>query len=516
MTVTKLLTSTLIVALVLGIYYSLFTKPQEVTPLFLEDSTAQYQLHYHQKIFDFSLQDRPKPTHVWLESTLVFQVQKIDTKGADVLMKLQDITLRLEPSNDVLSQALTDYYSREVAVRYSLEGEVLEMNFPGNERNYVGYRQLLKQLEVIVKDKTTYKIVQEDGLGRCEMVYTHQGLEVKREKEQYISSEDGSSVRIYHSLAKVQLDSSLSWYKGFSFKERVRLSKDGKKVLQVESNIDLTLQKSRALEKINLDPILFQKQQEEDVDIYQKIEDDQVQQFFDAQGYTFNSLVERVLHTPDSIEALNLLERYLQLHPEEIEKLQEHFYGMDNRSARNIISVLENLQLPASQQLLVAFTEDEQMMQMNRIRSVIALSGQDTLSDEGVEALSRLHERHEDGAAQERSDTALLALGNVGRKSKHTEEMVQPLIINALNSAQTYAEAKVAILAAKNGGVEPYIEALIPYLQSQDDRLRERVLTLLAPYCKENNVGMAIELQSVQERQESLKKQFQKVHLNCI
>jgi len=109
-----------------------------------------------------------------------------------------------------------------------------------------------------------------------------------------------------------------------------------------------------------------------------------------------------------------------------------------------------------------------------------------------------------------------LALGNVGRKSEHTKEMVQPLINSALSSAQTYAEAKVAILAAKNGGVKPYIEKLIPYLKSQDDRLRERVLNLLTPYCKQSDVGVAIEMQSIQERQEGLKKQFTQVHSNCI
>jgi len=85
----------------------------------------------------------------------------------------------------------------------------------------------------------------------------------------------------------------------------------------------------------------------------------------------------------------------------------------------------------------------------------------------------------------------------------------------ALRDAQNYSEAKVALLAAKNGGTKPYLEEILPYLSHQDARLRERTLKIVTPYACEYEVLAVMQQQSDVETKEELKSTIDDTIRSC-
>ena len=480
--------------------------PQEQQQLFNSTAAQQYELHYQQKIFDFSLDDFPTPSFVFLEADLQMQVKQQHTDTVIVLFQLSDINLTLVPENRRLSRALQDYYSRVVKVRFSSEGKIIAMEFPGLEKNFVGYRQMLQQLEMIIKKKPYYTLQQEDALGTYEAKYRANALEVSRHKTAYKSVQNGAKIIIYKSLTEATFTKERSWYETFRLQEKLRLSNKGKKILQVETKIDLKSLEDN-VDDLEMDTETFFRLQEEDHDLYQKVEDENLENYFKQEKLDLDALLARIFKDPSNLIAYSQLQTYLRLHPEKISALYEVINRVEDGVARDLIAVLDDLQLPESQRLMARMAQDVEVKEMNRIRSVIALGAQKHITEEAVTALEILQLEREGEAARDLSNTALLSLGALSESSLEIQEGVK----SALRDAEDYETARIALLSAKNGGVKPYLSEIMPYLENSNRKLRLLSVTLLESFAHEPEVEDALKNAYEQENDTKVKAHLEKI-----
>ena len=503
MTVTKVVIA---VAALFGVitFFVLRSEDQE-QQLFSSTATQQYELHYQQKIFDFSLDDFPVPSFVFLEADLQMQVKEQDREGVRVLFKLSDINLTLVPENRRLSGALRDYYSRVVKVHFSSEGKIIAMEFSGLQKNFVGYQQMLQQLEMIIKKKPHYILKQEDALGTYAAQYTASSQELTRHKKAYHSVHNDAKIIVYKSLAEATFIKGRSWYETFKLEERLRFTNEGKKVLQVETKIDLTSLEGH-VSSIELDEKVFSRLQNEDYDLYQKVEDESLEDYFKKEQLDLDALLARIVKDPSDLKAYSQLQTYLRLHPEKISALYEVINRVEDGVARDLIAVLDDLQLPESQRLMVRIAQDDTVREMNRIRSVIALGAQQNVTAEVVTALQILHLEREDEAARDLSNTALLSMGTLSRNEAAVE--VQEEVKSALRDADSYETARIALLSAKNGGVKPYLSEIIPYLEDKNRKLRMLSISLLEPFIEESEVADALKSAYEEEADNEVKERL--------
>ena len=476
-------------ALLAVITFFVLKSEHQEQQLFSSTATQHYELHYQQKIFDFSLNDFPAPSFVFLVADLQMQVKEQGSEEVTVLFKLSDINLTLVPENRRLSSALRDYYSRIVKVHFSPDGKIIAMEFAGLQKNFVGYRQMLQQLEMIIKHKAHYTLKQDDALGTYEANYSASSLQLTRHKKGYQRVQNDAKIIIYKSVSEATFAQEHSWYETFKLEERLRLTKEGEKVLQVETKIDLKGLEDQVA-NIEMDTRAFSKLQDEDRDLYQKVEDETLEDYFKKEKLDLDALLARVIQDPSDLKAYSQLQTYLRLHPEKIKALYEVINRVQDGVARDLIAILDDLQLPESQSLMARIAQDDEVREMNRIRSVIALGAQKNVTPEVVTALQVLHLEREDEAARDLSNTALLSMGALSQKEAAVE--VQEEVKSALRDADSYETARIALLSAKNGGVKPYLSEIIPYLDDKNRKLRMLSITLLKPFIEDSEVADAL------------------------
>jgi len=489
MTAIKGFVAVVLIALLASFF--LFSSHKEER-LFTQEKVEHYRLAYQQKVFDFSLSARPVPTYIDLKAGLYLRVISIDPDEVSCAVQLHDVDLSLTPANPDLTSRLTAYYERSVSVLFYPDGRIKSLTFPGLESNYVGYRQLMQQLEMVIKSKMRYRVTQDDSLGEYEAQYRWQDEKLHRHKIGYLNVQGADEIRLYQSNATITLSAGVNWYHHFDAHERLRLLQDGKKLLQVQTEISLEYLDSNSSDYAYVDTRELQRQQEDDADLYQALEKEELERLFSEERYDLQKLLAQIEASPDNIKNYLLLEAYLQLHPEEIPALYDPLKEADRSVSRDLIGMLETLQLEASQKLLSRLTLDAEARTLDRTRAIIALAAQQEPTEETKSTLSALVVERQDEVDNDLANTALLALGALSRDHSSSMQESETLIHRALQEADNYNDAKVALLAAKNSGVERYIESIIPYLSSDDPRLRTRAVTLLRPYRELDKVQDAI------------------------
>ena len=143
---------------------------------------------------------------------------------------------------------------------------------------------------------------------------------------------------------------------------------------------------------------------------------------------------------------------------------------------------------------------------MNRIRSVIALSGQESPTQNVLSSLEMLAGERGPTGTESLANTALLALGSLGSKSDEAMQASLPTLQKALENASDYNDAKAALLAAKNAGVAPLVNEIIPYLSSENVKLRKLSVSLLSGYTDNAAVQADIRQQRLAEQDADVKK----------
>jgi len=476
--------------------------------LFYMPGHTAYKLSYQQKIFNFSLSDTPSASLVTLKADLHLQVIKIMPNQIDAVMRLDNVDLSLFPENSRLSSMLSDYYSRVVKIQFDTKGRIISTEFAGLEKNFSGYKQLLWQLEMLLQEKKEYSSYQTDALGRYSAEYRREKNRLIRNKKEYVDTVNNSDIIIYDSRAEAILTEGTNWYREFTFKEKLRILQEGKKVLQIHTDISMQYFDDEDTTVVANEAAMAAARQS-DTDLFQNVEDEMNDAHFRAAHIDRKVLLDRIEKDPSNPKNYETLARYLKLHPEEITLLYDFILKSNSDVTRNIIALLDDLQLDESQQLLSQVALDSSVVPMDRIRSVIALGGQQRPDSEVVSALEALYAEDDDEVSRDLSNTALLAMGSLSNSTDETAELLRINIEEALRDAKSYEEARVALLAAKNGGVAAYIPGILPYVYHQRRKLRLLSVELLTPYVKEDVVKEAFYKQWLHEKDPEIREILQ-------
>jgi hypothetical protein len=504
MTATRLLAGLAIIA---ALFYA--AVPEKKARLFHQSGLRSYDLEYEQKIFNFLLSSAPAPAFVQMRAKLYFRVLEVGDEKVDVVLQLDQIDLRMEPENAPLTRALREYYGHAVSACFRPDGTLLSMGFPGLEENYAGYRQMFMQMEMLLQERAVYTSLQKDELGSFRADYTRASDRVVRTKKRYDDT-DERSILVYQSKAEALLPSQKNWFESFSLVEKIRIKKEGKKVLQMLTKIrvnasdEVTTEDKKGVAMYDEEDSL--EAVRNDTNLFEKIERDQQRDYFTERGYDFAKLLQEIREGSDAPEGYAKLESYLKLHPDEIVELHAVINASQNDVARGLIALLESLQLPQSQALLSEMATDPGTVEMNRIRSVIALSGQESPTQNVLSSLEMLAGERGPTGTESLANTALLALGSLGSKSDEAMQASLPTLQKALENASDYNDAKAALLAAKNAGVAPLVNEIIPYLSSENVKLRKLSVSLLSGYTDNAAVQADIRQQRLAEQDADVKK----------
>lgn len=470
----------------------------EFPSLFQITGLQTYQLHYQQKSINFGLSN--SRYEVDMTANLDIQVDEITEGIVKTRFQLRDIQLISQPENKGLDQALTDYYARVVKVNFEPNGRMASIEFPGLDENYVGYRQMLLQMEMVLQQKPNYQLQQTDALGSYQSTYQKQNQELRRLKRHY--QQNANEVVVFRSKAEAELSKDENWFQTFNLIEKIQIKQDGKKVLQ--NDTDIVLQRITA----SKEKVAAFKTIEEDQNLFQTLEEKQTKLYFQQQVIDLGKLIKKVTAMPESIVAFDELQTYLSLYPDQITQLRTVIENGSSALARNSIAILDAMQHEQAQQFLAGLVADTQLPAMNRTRAVIALSGQKKPSIEVIDTLKAVNLDRNSEDANDLANTALLALGNLAKGQDEVKSSILPVIQNALMDATNYNNAKAALLAAKNAGTKDLIDDILPYLNSDNLKLRKLAFSLLELESNHPNVQVAIQQRSEVETDKDLKKQM--------
>jgi hypothetical protein len=486
-------------------------KPSPSPKLFTRIGTQIYKMSYHQKIFNFLLEKNPSAAHTALEATLYLKILSIQKEKIEALIQLKKVYLKSTPSNTLLTNKLAEYYSRTVGITFAPNGQILSFAFPGLAENYVGYKQMFQQMEILFLPEYKEKQIQTDTLGTYEADYHYTANRVIRHKRRYTSSSQNNRILLYASEANTTTLGK--WYTDFTMHENLRILHKKEKLAEIHTQIKLI---PYTPTEISQEPIVLLTEEKRlarikyDKNIFKSIEEIQLKQAFQKKRTTLKHLLATIIQAPNNLSYWNDLELFLRLYPNKINDLLPYLNQDNTPIARDIIAILEHLGLAQSQDLLATVSTDSDSDPMNRIRSIIALSSQKQPTDSVLLALEELIDSRDDDNQKDRADTALLALGSLCKNPTVATEYSE-YIQNALENASNYSTSKIAILSAKNGGTLPWIEGLIPYLHASDSRLRSLSLTALSIHIEDARVRNALEAQLHREQNPKIKERIKNI-----
>ncbi len=203
------------------------------------------------------------------------------------------------------------------------------------------------------------------------------------------------------------------------------------------------------------------------------------------EGKTFNGILKKFTVTGNMVpwESISLLKDYLTVNPAQCVLVSKYLLGgsLNNVQQAALIHVLELTGHSDAQNTLLNIVNSRSHTDMNRVRSIIALSGISRLSDDSVAGLQNLWESGEKGVDRELSDTAILALGNISslqnedagdedavRRKKNINDFIE----KKLSEASDTSSIATILTAIQNTGDSAFIDQVMPRMNDGDLRIR--------------------------------------------
>ena len=449
---------------------------------FDSNKSATYSLKLIQNSTIFN-DTNPMEYKFVINANLHTRVLKAETSSFYIAYQLSDFKLHNSTLSKEYLQQLYPYYTSMYLVKMDYFGRLEKIYFPGKKINFLGLLQLTKLLEVINKKELNYLLEQKDSLGRYRAFYTKEKSIIKKQKTNYIQMDEAykeNSVDINNSIINAVVDKNGSWLKELELKESLTLYDSEQKKFAINNNSLLLSKLSDKpnmklqvyLENRSIETILkdFNKLKNIDVDIYQKLYNQAQKKRFQNLHTTIDSLVNR-LSSPSSFREL---QEYLTLYPDSTFKLQKHINTLKDDITMKIISILETVGSKQAQELLVYLTKDTDTLQINKIRSLIALGGTKELSKSSRDTLYNVSLIRGNETLNELSDTSLLALAT------HPNDDVVSHIKSLYSSSPSLSREKNLLYSMQNAGAENFIDEIVHSSMSQSTKVRSLAVVTLS------------------------------------
>lgn len=460
----QILVAVSVVFLLLIAYYTFLVVDK---PLFNEGDKRNYALkfstHFDKTKNSYQIQD-----DIALQAVLNFRVFKVEKNFSYLGFELSQVNFELR--NTLLKDSLELLYQTMVIIKVSNDGKFLNYYSSKNDKDIQGLLQLYSQLQVVVKVHSTYETEEFDFNSPYTSNYKSDNKHFEKERLYYTAK---SAVKIQNSLISMTLDEKASWIKNLELQESLSTSFDGKIVLQNSNKLSLVNRDNNFDESLplfsenrNVETILkdFSLQKDKSKSQLKVIEKKSLAKSIKDNNITLETLTKKNI--------ISDLDKYLSVNDEDIEKLVDLINTGDDDIDRKYIYVLEKIGSPKAQKFLQDIATSDTQSHINRLRAIISVGAQKSITPSSVETLEQFVRYTED---QELSDTAQLSLGSIA--STHPNSFAANIDQNLRATYTQGSSKKIVLLSMQNSGIDKFTDEILHSAQTST-KVSDKVLAL--------------------------------------
>jgi len=478
---------TIVVSLVVIIFLLFSSKKDESSAIkfinynFKANQKATYKLDFIQN------------SQVTIDKIVVKQIFKLDgflnvkvlKKQNDIVwivMQLSNLNIEANPKlKPFFLDKLIDIYKKPFLVKMQDSGEILEMKFSLNEKNFTSLKQAIYLLQIVNKPYIYYEVNEFDENGKYKASYEHiNSYELLKTKKYYYNDLNKQNFILLSNSFNAYIDLDGVWLKkliidenlttqnrDFLNRNRVTLNK-----LDHLKNVDIFTHNYSYDDYLTNFKNSLNKQSKK-LTIWDELQLQNIKDELSNQNITLDKIKQILIDNPKDINNYLLLTKYLKVNPQDIDKLLDDFTIFDDYIQMNIISTLEYIGTKESQEGLFRLAQDNSLKDDNNIRAIIAIGSVKKPIDKSIVVLKNIMDMYRD-IDSEKYDSAILALGTIKDKTKNID-LIQK-IKEEYYSFDSLSKKRVILYAIENAGVDNFIDEIKDSLKSKS--IKSRLLSI--------------------------------------
>ena len=471
------------------------TKPVEIstyTPQLHWQANAKqmYELSIDTRL-DFSFTDDSHSTLIQkIEGILNFRVFTTNRNGVGVGFQLSPInyiaSARKQPQ---VEKALSSFFT----ARFDKNGKLEKLFFPGTlfEQENAVLSEIIRALQVVIPNagNGTWRLEEEHqtGIYQAEYMVNESQKDLTKVKSRYSSSKiEGYEVQVIKSHYTIKPSEKESWLKSMRGSETLNIH--NKNYTLMRSNMNLSLELTvfkpdpnleiwKEKKDFNAITAAFQKENKKNLASRKEAELKKQRDTFEKKGVELDKIIAQLgTHKYDKKHELV---NYLNAFPQEALKIPSLllYGGIDSNIAAIIINALELSGTSEAQKVLASIMNGLIQTSMNNIRAIIALGGVAEPIQTTLDSLWLCVETRGDDLLDDKSNTALLALGVLGNTLRKNGGEEYSILADKLRSkldesANNFDMTTTTLLAIGNTGDPSFVPNIEPYLSSENPSLR--------------------------------------------
>lgn len=471
------------------------TKPVEIstyTPQLHWQANAKqmYELSIDTRL-DFSFTDDSHSTLIQkIEGILNFRVFTTNRNGVGVGFQLSPInyiaSARKQPQ---VEKALSSFFT----ARFDKNGKLEKLFFPGTlfEQENAVLSEIIRALQVVIPNagNGTWTLEEEHqtGIYQAEYMVNESQKDLTKVKSRYSSSKiEGYEVQVIKSHYTIKPSEKESWLKSMRGSETLNIH--NKNYTLMRSNMNLSLELTvfkpdpnleiwKEKKDFNAITAAFQKENKKNLASRKEAELKKQRDTFEKKGVELDKIIAQLgTHKYDKKHELV---NYLNAFPQEALKIPSLllYGGIDSNIAAIIINALELSGTSEAQKVLASIMNGLIQTSMNNIRAIIALGGVAEPIQTTLDSLWLCVETRGDDLLDDKSNTALLALGVLGNTLRKNGGEEYSILADKLRSkldesANNFDMTTTTLLAIGNTGDPSFVPNIEPYLSSENPSLR--------------------------------------------
>jgi hypothetical protein len=483
--------------------YFLFTSP--VAPLYWQTGSRQMYEFSHANDVSMALPTGDMTTSRQIVSGVI-NLRVFDAGGKTIRVGIQISPVTVTAGNarvPGLEKLLSTFFLAELTPG----GRFLRFHFdPGvSTEDGRNVTSILQSFQCVIRPgrSATWNDTERDGIGEYRSAYTAKKRYVVKRKEEYHRiTNPGYSATLNSDIeAAIGENSKLivhygkpaSWLHTARGVEKIDLSVNDRRVAA------FSVISSLKLAAFDPDPALDIWKEDRSFDalaaqwgagprragsFWKDLETDSLKKKY--AGKSFRGLLGNFNVTGKIIswDSITALKEYLLVNPAECGRVSGYLKSgtLNGTQQAALIHVLELVGHDEAQKTLAHIFNDRSHTMMNRMRSIIALSGVASPSDASVENLIALSASRENAGARELSNTALLGIGIISgsqavsagdEEADRRRGRINEHLRKELDGSAGDVDKKTAVLAAiGNSRDGAFAETILPAIHDGNARVR--------------------------------------------
>ncbi len=447
---------------------------------FVLDEVVSYELSFEQSSVLYLDKRVPMSQEFQLNSLLLIKpiLKKDETVWA--LMQLSKIEFNNSMAQPILVQKLKELYSKMYLVLFSMDGEILEVKFPGLEENYRSLAQTTYLMQMINRNYAYYELNEIDTNGEYKAEYHKQNSTLEKKILHYHDDANEQDFVVLDNNFSALIDVNGTWLSRLDLHQKIK-----NKIGEFENSNKLTLKKIPTVVDTNLDIFsntksvselfkVFENKVKNDINIWDEIKEIEDKELIKKSNITLSEIMKKIMKKPKDSNSFLLLSKYLKANPNAVFELLEKFEEYDDYVQMHLIGLMEYLSTPETEKALSQLVTSDTVNEDNKVRAIVSIGSLKKPSKSSVETLNVVIEQGE----EDKKNTAILALGTL--KNKIQEDEITQNIRELFSADDSVSSRKVMLYSIQNAGVDSFVDEVKEELKSKSKKNRILALETLS------------------------------------